>query len=50
MKNITRAKGAYWAHKANAKARGKDRKFTLEEWINWWGVGQRNEAVENQNM
>ena len=27
---------AYWAHKADAKARGKDGKFTLEEWINWW--------------
>lgn len=22
--------------KANAKARGKDWKFTVEEWVNWW--------------
>jgi len=36
MTNITRAKEAYWAQKANAKARGKDWKFTLEEWISWW--------------
>ena len=36
MTNIPRAKEAYWAQKANAKARGKDWKFTLEEWISWW--------------
>ena len=36
MTNITRAKEAYWAQKANAKAGGKDWKFTLEEWISWW--------------
>ena len=36
MTNITRATEAYWAQKANAKARGKDWKFTLEEWISWW--------------
>ena len=36
MTNITRATEAYWAQKANAKAGGKDWKFTLEEWISWW--------------
>ena len=45
MTNITRAKEAYWAQKANAKARGKDWKFTLEEWDQLVGRKVRSQLV-----
>jgi hypothetical protein len=36
MENLAKCKKAYWAAKTQAKIRGKDWKYTLEEWIAWW--------------
>jgi hypothetical protein len=36
MENLAKCKKAYWAAKSNAKQRGKEWKFTQEEWIGWW--------------
>ena len=37
MENLAKCKKAYWAAKSNAKQRGKEWKYTLEEWVSWWG-------------
>ena len=37
MKDLAWCKKAYWAAKSNAKQRGKEWKYTLEEWVSWWG-------------
>jgi len=36
MENLAKCKKAYWAAKTQAKIRGKEWKYTLEEWIAWW--------------
>ncbi len=36
MENLAKCTKAYWAAKSNAKQRGKEWKFTQEEWIGWW--------------
>jgi len=36
MEDLAKCKRAYWAAKTQAKIRGKEWKYTLEEWIAWW--------------
>ena len=36
MKDLAWCKKAYWAAKSNAKQRGKEWKYTLQEWVSWW--------------
>jgi len=36
MEDLAKCKRAFWAAKTQAKIRGKEWKYTLEEWIAWW--------------
>ena len=36
MEDLAKCKRAYWAAKTQAKIRGKEWKYTLDEWIAWW--------------